>query len=426
MSWKLFLDTERFPKDTSWQIARSVAEATQLISQQGYPSELSLDYMMAEGEATCLDFLKTLTDDVMTGWPNLDFPAVKFECHSDDIDGRCKILGLWRSFQNKLTKKSTQEDSPAATKKLALSYLPAPIQPALNKLVVAISSRALFNLDESHAIFENDGIEAYCQHQIENEDVPLNPGVAFNLVKKLLSLNAHDPMNPRVEVILLSRNSADTGLRIFNSIQHHQLDIVRAAFTRGESTHPYISAFGAHLFLSSEAEDVRKALQAGFAAATILASASNATTDESTQLRIAFDGDAVLFSDESERIYRTDGLQAFESNEVQEAKLPLPGGPFKNVLAMLHRIQLDYPAENSPIRTALITARRAPAHERVIRTLRAWNIRIDEAIFLGGMEKGAFLKAFGADIFFDDQQKHCESARLHVATGHVPHGVANE
>jgi 5'-nucleotidase len=294
-------------------------------------------------------------------------------------------------------------------------------------LVVAVSSRALFDLDKSHRIFEKDGIEAYCRYQIENEDIPLQPGVAFNLVKKLLMLNARDPANPRVEVILLSRNSADTGLRIFNSIQHHGLDISRAAFTRGESTHPYISSFGAHLFLSAEADDVRKALDAGFAAATILPSdTSSAATGNSDQLRIAFDGDAVLFSDESERIYKQSGLGVFENNEVKSAKQPLPGGPFKNFLAMLHRIQLDYPADASPIRTALITARGAPAHERVIRTLRAWNIRIDEALFLGGKDKGEFLKAFGADIFFDDQQKHCESARQHVATGHVPHGVANE
>jgi 5'-nucleotidase len=252
------------------------------------------------------------------------------------------------------------------------------------------------------------------------------PGVAFGLVKKLLALNARDPAHPRVEVILLSRNSADTGLRIFNSIKHHGLDISRAAFTRGESTHPYISAFGAQLFLSAEPGDVRRALEAGFAAATILPSAQPVAAVDATQLRIAFDGDAVLFSDDSERIYKQAGLDAFESNEQAAAHQPLPGGPFKNFLALLHRIQLDYPAEQSPIRTALITARGAPAHERVIRTLRAWNIRIDEALFLGGMDKGAFLKAFGADIFFDDQQKHCESARQHVATGHVPHGVANE
>ncbi|HEX5338275.1 MAG TPA: 5'-nucleotidase [Gallionella sp.] len=295
------------------------------------------------------------------------------------------------------------------------------------KLTVAISSRALFNLDESHAVFENEGIEAYCRYQVEHEDIPLEPGVAFGLVKKLLALNERNPANPRVEVILLSRNSADTGLRIFNSIQHHGLDIGRAAFTRGESTHPYISAFGAQLFLSAEPGDVRRALDAGFAAATILPSATGTVAEShSSQVRIAFDGDAVLFSDESERIYKRDGLDAFENNEIIAAKQPLPGGPFKNFLAMLHQIQLDYPADTSPIRTALITARGAPAHERVIRTLRAWNIRIDEALFLGGMDKGAFLKAFGADIFFDDQHKHCESARQHVATGHVPHGIANE
>ena len=299
--------------------------------------------------------------------------------------------------------------------------------PSIEKLVVAVSSRALFDLDESHAIFEKDGEEAYCRYQVEHEDIPLKAGVAYNLVKKLLRLNDPDPVNPRVEVILLSRNSVDTGLRIFNSIQHHQINIGRAAFTRGESTHPYISAFGAHLFLSSEPVDVRKALEAGFAAATILSSAISSTnTNNFEQLRIAFDGDAVLFSDESERIFKRDGLDAFQNNEAKEAKHLLPGGPFKNFLAMLHQIQLDYPAETSPIRTALVTARGAPAHERVIRTLRAWNIRIDEALFLGGKDKGDFLKAFGADIFFDDQKKHCESARQHVATGHVPHGVANE
>jgi 5'-nucleotidase len=427
MSWKLFLDIERFPKDTSWLVARSVDEAKALIAQHGYPVEMSLDYELGKNEATGFDFLKTLTEDVMSGWPNLDFPEVVFDCHSNDIDGRCKILGLWKSFQNKLDSRNPPTDlSPSTTSREVVAEHDADNQSPAH-LVVAISSRALFNLDESHAVFENEGVEAYCRYQVEREDIPLEPGVAFNLVKKLLALNEHDPANPRVEVILLSRNNADTGLRIFNSIKHHNLNISRAAFTRGESTHPYISAFGAQLFLSAEPGDVRKALDAGFAAATILASVATPVADSHpSQLRIAFDGDAVLFSDESERIYKREGLDAFESNEALAAKQPLPGGPFKNFLALLHRIQLDYPADTSPIRTALITARGAPAHERVIRTLRAWNIRIDEALFLGGMEKGKFLKAFGADIFFDDQQKHCESARLHVATGHVPHGVANE
>ncbi len=292
------------------------------------------------------------------------------------------------------------------------------------KLVVAISSRALFDLDESHAVFEREGVDAYCAYQIAHENTPLQPGTAFPLVRKLLALNGNNLENPKVEVILLSRNSADTGLRVFNSIKHHNLNITRASFTRGESTHKYIPAFGADLFLSSNPEDVQQALAAGHAAATILPSTVELNTSE--QLRIAFDGDAVLFSDESERIFKQQGLKAFSANESAAANTPLMGGPFKGFLAALHAIQAEYPSEQSPIRTALITARAAPAHERVIRTLREWNIRIDEALFLGGMDKGAFLKAFGADIFFDDQKRHCDSAREHVATGHVPHGVANE
>jgi 5'-nucleotidase len=290
------------------------------------------------------------------------------------------------------------------------------------KLVVAISSRALFDLDASHRIFEQEGKEAYCRYQTEHEDESLEPGVAYPLVRKLLSIDDRLPQ-PLVEVILLSRNSADTGLRIFNSIERHGLDISRAAFTSGQSPFGYIQAFGAHLFLSTNAEDVARALDAGYAAATILPSAIGSNVSE--QLRIAFDGDAVLFSDESERIYQAQGLKAFTENERAEARTPLSGGPFKDFLAALHYIQTQFEADASPIRTALVTARGAPAHERVVRTLRAWNIRIDEALFLGGMEKGPFLEAFGADIFFDDQKGHCESASRHVATGHVPHGVVN-
>ncbi|MHB1397678.1 MAG: 5'-nucleotidase [Trichloromonadaceae bacterium] len=292
------------------------------------------------------------------------------------------------------------------------------------KLVVAISSRALFDLDESHAVFEQEGLEAYCRYQIAHEESLLDPGVAFPLVHKLLALNDPDPSNPRVEVILLSRNSADTGLRVFNSIKEHQLRITRAAFTEGASPYRYAQAFGAQLFLSAAAEDVKKALEAGLAAATIIPSERG--SNPSPQLRIAFDGDAVLFSDEAERVFKSSGLAAFQASEQAAARDPLSGGPFKPFLAALHAIQADFPQAGSPIRTALITARSAPAHERVIRTLRAWNIRIDEALFLGGLDKGSFLQAFGADIFFDDQPSHCDSARRHVATGHVPHGVANE
>lgn len=295
-----------------------------------------------------------------------------------------------------------------------------------SRLVVAISSRALFDLDESHEVFEREGIDAYCAYQIAHEDDILNPGVAFPLVRKLLALNAKLDGAASVEVILLSRNSADTGLRIFNSIQHHGLGIIRAAFTGGASTYRYALAMGAHLFLSAEPQDVNWALETGLAAATILPSAGSVAEQTSGQLHIAFDGDAVLFSDEAEQVYKAQGLEAFAASEKAAARTPLSGGPFKEFLSVLHRMQSATPADDPLIRTALITARAAPAHERVIRTLRAWNIRIDEALFLGGMDKGEFLKAFGADIFFDDQQGHCESARRHVPTGHVPHGVANK
>ncbi|WP_339670243.1 5'-nucleotidase [Dasania marina] len=297
-------------------------------------------------------------------------------------------------------------------------------QDATDKLVVSISSRALFNLDDSHLVYEQQGLAAYQQYQIEHEDDALEPGEAFPLVRKLLAINNKLEGEPRVEVILLSRNSADTGLRVFNSIEHHGLDITRAAFSGGQSPYRYMSAFGCHLFLSTDARDVRSALENGVAAATLMPSPLR-EYDADAPLKFAFDGDAVLFSDEAERIYKHQGLDAFAASERAAAKSPLTGGPFKAFLAALHGLQSQFPPEHSPIRTALVTARSAPAHERVIRTLRSWNIRIDESLFLGGLAKGDFLKAYGADVFFDDQQAHCDSASQHVATGHVPHGVAN-
>ena len=291
-------------------------------------------------------------------------------------------------------------------------------------MVVAISSRALFDMGESHAVFEKEGLANYACYQIEREDEVLRPGVAFPLVKKLLALNDDEVNHPGVEIILLSRNSADTGLRIFNSIEHYGLKIERAAFTNGVSPYRYMAAYGAKLLLSTNAADVRSALEAGYAAATILPGSSSGR--DSGQLRIAFDGDAVIFSDEAERIFQQHGLEAFAESESDAAMLPLTGGPFRPVLEALHEIQASYPIDNNPIRTALVTARSAPAHKRVILTLREWGIRIDEALFLGGRSKGEFLKIFGADIFFDDQQVHIDSARDHVPSAHVPAGVANE
>jgi 5'-nucleotidase len=292
------------------------------------------------------------------------------------------------------------------------------------QLVIGISSRALFDLGESHAIYESSGLQAYSKYQMEHENEYLKPGVAFPLVKKLLALNEDEVDHPGVEVILLSRNSADTGLRIFNTIEHYGLKIERAAFTGGESPYKYMEAYGADLLLSTNAGDVRKALERGYAAATILPGGASSSGNE--QLRIAFDGDAVIFGDEAERIYKERGLEAFSDSERVSAGKPLSGGPFKPVLEALHKIQSAYPIENNPIRTALVTARSAPAHKRVVLTLRQWGIRIDEALFLGGRSKGEFLKTFGADIFFDDQQMHIDSAKAHVASAHVPTGVANE
>lgn len=292
-----------------------------------------------------------------------------------------------------------------------------------DKLVIAISSRALFDLSESHQVYEQDGLDAYSRYQIAREEEPLAPGEAFPLVQKLLRLNQRLGGESCVEVVLLSRNSADTGLRVFNSIQHYELDIGRAAFCGGESPWRYVNAFGCQLFLSNEAQDVRYALDCGVAAATLVSRKGGSSDND--QLRFAFDGDAVVFSDEAERVYKTEGLEAFTASEIAAAKQPLGGGPFKPFLAALHRLQQAFPPSEAPIRTALVTARSAPAHERVIRTLRAWDIRIDESIFLGGLNKTEFLRAYQADVFFDDQQTHCESASPHIATGHVPHGVAN-
>lgn len=294
--------------------------------------------------------------------------------------------------------------------------------PVLN---VAISSTALFDLEASNRLYQAEGLEAYRRYQIEHEDVVLEPGEGYNLVKKLLNIN-NLLDKPIVEVILLSRNSADTGLRVFNSIKAHELAITRAAFCGGASPYRYITAFGCNLFLSTDGSDVRHALEQNVAAAMLLGGSRHDTPAGDTHnLHLAFDGDSVLFSDEAERVFQAEGLHAFSDSESAQAQKPLRGGPFKAFLSALHRLQQEFPEDENPIRTALVTARGAPAHERVIRTLREWDIRLDESLFLGGMDKTEFLRAFGADIFFDDQAAHCERASPHLAAAHVPHGIAN-
>ena len=294
-----------------------------------------------------------------------------------------------------------------------------------SKLIIGISSRALFDLDESHEIYQKHGLKSYEEYQIDNEDKTLKPGQAFSLVNKILNINDLYDGDDRVEVILLSRNTSDTGLRIRNSIEDHNLNISRAAFCGGESPHRYVKDFGVHLFLSSSIEDVKLAIQSNVAAATIMSrSLEKNKKSNSDILKIAFDGDAVIFSDESEKVFHEKGLEAFIENEVNSLSV-LKEGPFKSFLVELNKIQNDFEINECPIRTALVTARSAPSDKRVIKTLRKWGVRIDESLFLGGMEKAKFLESFDADIFFDDQKKHIMSAKDTTASAHVPYGVKN-
>ncbi|HKM21373.1 MAG TPA: 5'-nucleotidase [Lachnospiraceae bacterium] len=292
-----------------------------------------------------------------------------------------------------------------------------------NRLVIGVSSRALFDLTKENTIFENEGVDAYCKYQIEHETDILAPGPGFSLIEALLKLNTLPNHAGRVEVIVMSRNSADTSLRVFNSIKHYKLDITRAVLASGATLAPYLNAFRTDLFLSAYEDDVQRAINSGIAAGIICADGSHTyeMKDKINQIRIAFDGDAVLFSDASEKIFQAQGLEAFEENERTYAQNPLQAGPFAKFLKTISDLQSEFTPEEAPIRTALVTARSAPAHERVIRTLRAWNVRIDEAFFLGGISKRDVLEAFGAHIFFDDQEVHTTPASEVVPAARVPY-----
>jgi 5'-nucleotidase len=292
------------------------------------------------------------------------------------------------------------------------------------RLVVALSSRALFDFEEENRVFEANDDRAYMQLQLQRLDAPARPGVAFSLVRKLLAFNA-DAAAPHVEVVILSRNDPVSGMRVFRSAQHYGLAIERGAFTRGRSPWPYLRPLGAQLFLSANLADVRQALDAGVPAAQVYPDSARASEAHPHELRIAFDGDAVLFSDEAEAVYQREGLEAFQRHEVSRADTPLPPGPFKPLLEALHRLQRHAGGSGIRLRTALVTARSAPAHERAIRTLMDWQIEIDEVFFLGGLPKGPFLREFEPDFFFDDQTGHVANAAPHVPSGHVAAGVRN-
>ena len=316
------------------------------------------------------------------------------------------------------------------------------------QLVVAISSRALFDFEEENQVFEtgvpldaglqpSPGVKkdaAYMQLQLQRLDVPARPGVAFSLVKKLLAFNdapesaeeAASPALPRqrVEVVILSRNDPVSGMRVFRSAHHYGLAIQRGAFTRGAPPWRYLKPLNANLFLSTHLSDVRAALAAGVPAAQVYPLSARASEAHPNEVRIAFDGDAVLFSDEAEMVFQAQGLHAFQAHERDKAAQPLLAGPFKPLLEALQRLQ-QAGTSRMRIRTALVTARSAPADERALRTLMDWNIEVDEAMFLGGLAKGEFLREFEPDFFFDDQTGHVDSASRHVPSGHVASGVSN-
>ncbi|MAD41783.1 MAG: 5'-nucleotidase [Arcobacter sp.] len=286
------------------------------------------------------------------------------------------------------------------------------------KLVIAISSRALFNLEDENKIFEEKGLDDYYKYQIENEDIQIAQGTGFRLVNNLLKINEDFPEDKQVEVIIMSRNNSATSLRITKSIQKYNLDIQRSAWTGGNDIAKYLKPFKVDLFLSANEDDVQNAINEGIASARILPY-ENANNEFSNQVKIAFDGDAVLFSEESEVIYKTQGLEAFLEHEKKNVTNAMKDGPFAQLLRVISNIQAKYPQEQTPIRTALITARNSPAHERVIRTLSDWNVRLDEAFFLGGVDKYEVVKAFGADIFFDDQDVHLETTSKQTPSAKV-------
>jgi 5'-nucleotidase len=300
---------------------------------------------------------------------------------------------------------------------LGYALMPATLD---GQLVVAISSRALFDFEEENRLFEAGDDQAYMRLQLQRLEQPAPPGVAFSLVRKLLAFNQ---AAPRVEVVMLSRNDPASGLRVFRSAQHYGLQVERGVFTRGQPPWRYLRPLRANLFLSANEADVRAALAAGVPAARVYPHSTRASDAHPDEVRIAFDGDAVLFGDEAERVYQRSGLDAFQAHETEHVSRPLPAGPFKPLLLALQRLQRE--TATMRIRTALVTARSAPAHERAVRTLMDWQIEIDEAMFLGGLPKGEFLREFEPDFFFDDQTGHVDSAAAHVPAGHVASGVSN-
>lgn len=289
-------------------------------------------------------------------------------------------------------------------------------------LVIGVSTRALFNLENENDVYTNQGIEAFRKFQLANEEELLEPGTAFYLIQSLLELNKIADKKI-VEVVVMSRNSPETGVRVLNSIQKYDLDITRVALTGGEPLAPYIDAYDVDLFLSKDTKDVQTIIDSKKCAAAVLYAPPTVFNSKDTRVKIAFDADAVLFSDESEFRYKSEGMQAFHDYEKEHVNDPLDEGPFAKLLIKLSKIQEHLPTriEDSPLRIAIVTARNAPSHMRVIKTLRKWNVYVDEVYFLGGLAKDKVLEAFGAHIFFDDQDTHLIGTSKVVPSGKVPY-----
>lgn len=300
--------------------------------------------------------------------------------------------------------------------------------PIQDKLVIGVASSALFDLSDSNQVFEQQGVAAYRKYQQKHLDKPLPRGVAFPFIRRFLSINQVFPELMPVEVVLLSRNSPETGLRVFRSIEHYGLDITRAAFLGGGSPHELIDAFNASLFLSANDTDVQQAITSGFPAGLVLPGTVE-DDERDIELRVAFDFDGVIADDESEAVYKTADLETFQAHEQRKLDIPHNPGPLAGLfrkLSHLQQLERNLPDQQGKIlRVSIVTARSAPAHERVLTTLRNWGVETDEAFFLGGMEKLRVLDVLKPHIFFDDQLSHLQAGQSSIPMVHIPFGVAN-
>jgi len=307
--------------------------------------------------------------------------------------------------------------------------------PIEKKLVISVASSAVFNLTEADKVFREQGEEAYRKYTLENEEAPFEKGSGFSFLQRILAINDAKTDFEPIEVVLLSKNDADTGNRVFNSFKHYGMSVIRAAFTNGASPYTYMDSFNSCLFLSANKEDVEGAVSQNFPGGLILPSLSGGEeqTDVSEPLKIAFDFDGILADDSAEKVFKEQGLKEFYSHEEKLSKIPLPPGPLLTLLKKISDIQkLEFDRQKTDvhykprIQTALITARSAPAHERVVHTIRHWGIHIDSSFFLGGISKSRILDQYRPHIFFDDQIQNLENVSVPMAMVHVPYGVVGQ